>query len=93
MQTEEVVDPTLSSSSRSYSTCDLDFAATMIMEGTLTLAGWDPSLDGRRVEFRFADPEGKGPRLEMEFQNSHALRLFNVRKSLVNKTRDVLRRR
>jgi hypothetical protein len=93
MITEEVVNPTLSSCPRSYSTCDLEFATTMIVDGILALQGWDPAPDGKRVEFRFADPQSQGCRLELEFQNSRERRLFNVRKSLVNKTRDVLRRR
>ncbi len=88
MQTIEV-EPTLDRSTSVYKTCNVDFAAALVVDCLLSLESWDVSPDGKRLEFSFADPHGHGQSLEIAFQNSRDFRLFGVRKYLVDKTRVV----
>jgi hypothetical protein len=88
MKTLEV-EPTLDRSTQSFSTCNVDLAAALVVDSLLTLESWDVSRDGKRLEFRFADPQDRGKSLEIAFQNSRDFRLFGVRKYLIDKTRAV----
>lgn len=91
MQTVQV-EPTLDRFTQSFTTCDVDFASVLVVDGSLALESWDIAPDGKRLEFRFSDPAGKGKALEIAFQrDSRDFRLFRTRKYLVNKSHEVLR--
>jgi hypothetical protein len=71
-----------------FSTTSTQFAAFLITDGVLSLLSWDLNAN-RDVEFKFADPESRGPTLEIAFRNSRDYRLFANRQYLLEKMRSV----
>jgi hypothetical protein len=80
--------PSFSNPPNIFSTTSTQFAALLITDGILQLLSWDLNAN-RDVEFKFADPESRGPTLEIVFRNSRDYRLFSNRQYLLEKMRSV----
>lgn len=87
-QIENPSSPSHSEQATTFSTTSTQFAAYLITDGVLPLLSWDLNVN-REVEFTFADPETRGPTLEIAFRNSRDYRLFANRQYLLEKMRGV----
>jgi len=72
-----------------FTTTSTQFAAYLITDAVLQLLSWGLNAH-RTVEFVFADPDARGPTLEIAFRNSRDYRLFANRQFLLEKMRGVV---
>jgi len=63
-----------------YSTCDTPFAAWLIASGKLQYRGSESR--GRKIYFRFEDPNGQGFDLSLEFETGALVRATSYFRAL-----------